>query len=128
MCAPVTRVVLPLGNWNKSGLPLSESNAVYGSRDGRQRFNQRISLEHTDGHSIKGGNYNSKVTSCKHEDIDHIGQYRGMTKDQVEAAASPLLEVSRGNTESATPSSTRRRRPRVDIDRSSSPTPVRYRR
>ena len=114
-----------LGNWNQSGLPLGESNASYGSRDILGRFNRRISLEHADGHRVEGGNYNSKATACKQEGIDHIGQYRGMTQEQVEAAVSPLREAPRGNTESATPSSTRRRRPRVDIDRSASPTPVR---
>lgn len=44
---------------------------------------------------MRGGRYDRLRTVCTHEDIDYIDKYRGMTKEQVDAAIMPLLRLVR---------------------------------
>ncbi len=55
---------IPLGTWNQSGLRAELANAVYGSRDIKNRINRRISKESVTGRVVTGGNYNHKKTAC----------------------------------------------------------------
>ena len=80
-----------LGTWNLSGLPRAASNAVYASRDVRGRINRRVSKETYTGTVVLGGNYDMKRTACKHEHIDHIAAYQGMSRDEVNAMVSGQL-------------------------------------
>ena len=83
-----------LGTWNKSGLPVDQANAVYGSRDKQNRIMRRISKESPAGVVCQGGHYNSGKTACKHEDIDYLTGFQGMSKEEVDAHIKPLLEPS----------------------------------
>ena len=95
-----------LGTWINSGLPAANSNAVYGSRDRKDRINRRISKEDNYGRVVIGGRYDHKRTACSHADINYIPKYQGMSKEQVDAAIMPLLRAA------------------TDADRNVSPTPA----
>lgn len=82
-----------LGTWKQSGPTASGRNAVYGSRDRKNRINRRISKEDDQGNVIRGGNFDTKKYACKPETIDYIERYRGMTRKQVGAAIKPLLDA-----------------------------------
>lgn len=82
---------LLLGTWKLSGLPADSANAVYGSRDKKNRINRRISKQSPSGAVVSGGNYNNKKTACKHQDVDYLPQYQGMTDEQVKSHIMPLL-------------------------------------
>ena len=73
-----------LGSWNRSGLHAMESNAVYGSSDGRGRVNRRISKEDNNGRVVVGGNYDSKRTACSHGDINYAGRFAGQSKEAID--------------------------------------------
>lgn len=87
---------------------------MYGSRDLKNRINRRVSKETPDGMVVVGGNYNHKKTACKHDDIDYLPAYQGMTNDQVNSHIKPLLAAGLGAyvdpgvpTETQTPSNRR---------------------
>ena len=81
-----------LGTWRLSGLPASQANAVYGSRDKKNRINRRISKQSPSGAIFTaGGNYNSGKTPCRHEDIDYLEKYQVMSKEEVDAVIMSLL-------------------------------------
>ncbi|KAL8688232.1 MAG: hypothetical protein Q9218_005805 [Villophora microphyllina] len=75
-----------LGTWRKSGLRARYSNAVYGSQDAKGRINRRISKEDAHGSVVHHGAYDCRRTACSHHDIDYVGNYRNMTKEEVDAA------------------------------------------
>lgn len=85
-----------LGTWKLSGLHAVNSNVVYGSRDKLNRINRRISKESPTGNLTVGGNYNFKKTACRHEDIDYLDEYKGMTDDEVKSHIMPLLIAGGG--------------------------------
>ncbi len=85
-----------LGVWNKSGLPAGVANAVYGSRDVKDRINRRIAKVDVAGTVVLGGNFDVRKTACKHEDIAYIPKYIGMTKEEVDAVIMPLLRAADG--------------------------------
>lgn len=80
-----------VGTWKRSGLHAASSNAVYASRDIKNRINRRISKEDGTGKVVHGGNFDVRVTACKHEDIDYIQRFSGMTKEEVDSWVMPLL-------------------------------------
>ncbi len=82
-----------LGTWKQSGPTASGRNAVYGSRDRKNRINRWISKEDDQGNVIRGGNFDTKKNACKPENIDYIERYRGMTRKQVGAAIKPLIDA-----------------------------------
>ena len=87
---------LLLGTWKGSGLHADRANAVYGSRDVKNRINRRISKESPLGRVVVSGNYNHKKTACKHKDIDYLPKYQGMTNDEVNLYIMPLLAAGGG--------------------------------
>ena len=80
-----------LETWKGSELSAVTSNAVYGSRDVRNRINRRISKESPDGRVMMNNNYNRLKTACKHEKVDYVTRFRGMTDDEVKAHIMSLL-------------------------------------
>lgn len=83
-----------LGTWTESGLHASASvNAVYGSRDRHNRINRRIAKVDIAGRTVLGGNYHVRRTACKHENIDYLAAFRGMSKQEVDAHIQPLLDA-----------------------------------
>ena len=80
-----------LGTWNGSGLSAVTSNAVYGSRDRRDRIKRQISKENNSGEVIRGGRYLTTATACRREDIEYIARFQGMSKAEVDAAIQPFL-------------------------------------
>lgn len=66
-------------------------NAVYGSVDCRGHVNCRISKTTHRGEAIVGGNYNARQTACRHEAIDYIPMFDGLTAEQVNARLKPML-------------------------------------
>ena len=87
---------LLLGTWKASGLQADEANAVYWSRDVKNRINRRISKESPLGRVVMGGNFNNKKTACKHADIDYLPEYQGMTNEEVNSHIMPLLVAGGG--------------------------------
>lgn len=85
-----------LGTWKHSGLHADNANAVYGSRDIKNRINRRISKESPLGRVVTGGNYNHKKTACRHDNIDYLPQFQGMTADEVNSHIRPLLAAGGG--------------------------------
>lgn len=69
------------------------ANAVYGSRDRRDHINRRISKESQHGEVVLGGAYETRRTACRHDDIDYIPRYQGMSAEEVNAAIMPLLRA-----------------------------------
>lgn len=45
---------------------------------------------------VHGGNYNNKKTACKHEDVNYIAAYQGMTDKEVKSHIMPLLAPGDG--------------------------------
>ena len=83
-----------LGTWTESGLHASASvNAVYGSRDIKNRINRRVAKVDIAGRTVLGGNYHVKKTACKHEHINYLSTFRGMSKQEVDAHIQPLLDA-----------------------------------
>lgn len=82
-----------LGISRLSGLSIDRSNVVYGSRDRRDRINLRISNERTNRTVTEEGNYDRRRTACSHYNIDNIDRYRGLSKEQVDAAIMPILRA-----------------------------------
>ena len=95
-----------LGIWRLAGLPASASNAVYGSRDRRDRINRRISKKDAAGNVVLNGNYDIKKTTCSHANIHYIDKYQGLSKEQVNAAIIPFLRAKK---RSAFPTPAKRR-------------------
>ncbi|KAI4208824.1 MAG: hypothetical protein LQ351_008165 [Letrouitia transgressa] len=84
-----------LGTWKNSGLPPARSHAVYGSRDAKDRINRRISKVGLDGEVIMGINFfDAYKTACKHEDIDYVEKFYGMSKEEVDSIIMPLLKAA----------------------------------
>lgn len=83
-----------LGTWSKSGLHADQSNAVYGSRDIKDRINRRIAKVDMAGSVVLGGRYDVKRTACSHGDINYVVRYRGMSKDEVDSVIMPLLRAA----------------------------------
>ena len=83
-----------LGTWAKSGLHAGASNAVYGSRDKHDRINRRIAKVDVAGRVVLLGSFDVKRTACKHEDIDYIPKYQGLTKQEVDSLIMPLLRAA----------------------------------
>lgn len=82
-----------MGTWSLSGLPLHRSNAVYASRDRRNRVNRRVSKEDNMGNIITGGNYDALRTACRHENITYIARFRNKTKEEVDAMIGTTLQA-----------------------------------
>ena len=74
-----------LNIWNKSGLVSNVSNAVYASRNWRDRINRRVSKKTYVKTVMQKSNYDTKRIACKHANIDHIFAYQEMTKKQMNA-------------------------------------------
>lgn len=55
---------------------------------------------------VQDGNYDRKKTACGHADIEYVNRYRGLSKEQVDAAIMPLLRPSSA---SPTPATARQR-------------------
>lgn len=85
-----------LGTRSGSELSGSQSNAVYGSKDRLGRINRRISKEDNAGNVITAGNFDPRVTACKHEDIRYIQRLQGLTRSQVDSMINPMLVVGGG--------------------------------
>ena len=81
-----------LGVWKRAG-PVTAKNAVYGSRDVRNRINRRISKLDLHGTVVLGGNFDVRRTSCSHEEIDYLPAFHGMTREQVNSHIMPLLDA-----------------------------------
>ena len=82
------------GNWVRSGLYAGQSsNAVYGFRDILNRINRKIAKMDVAGRIVLGGIYNVKKIFCKHDDIEYLPIFRGMTKQKVNAHIQPLLDA-----------------------------------
>ncbi|KAL8688233.1 MAG: hypothetical protein Q9218_005806 [Villophora microphyllina] len=79
-----------LGSWKNSGLH-ANANAVYGSRDVRNRINRRIAKVSVAGTVVVGGNYDTRRTACSHEDIAYLPTFAGMSKAEVDSHIMPLL-------------------------------------
>ena len=69
--------------------------AVYGSRDVKNRINRRISKETPGGRVVAGGNYSHLKTACKHEQVDYVARFQGMTDEKVKSHIMPLLAPER---------------------------------
>jgi hypothetical protein len=79
-------------------------NAVYGSRDRRDRINRRVSKEDEFGHVVLGGNFDVRRTACRHEHINYIPRYQGMSKEEVDAVIMPLLRAAAVESDDESPS------------------------
>jgi len=81
-----------LGTWKHAGLPAgTPANAVYGSRDKKNRINRRVVKVDSSGTMVLGGHYDVKKTSCSHKNIDYLPQFAGMSKGEVDSHIMPLL-------------------------------------
>lgn len=76
-----------LGTWKRSGLHPAISNAVYSSHDRRGHINRRISKERHNGQVVIDGNFDTRKTACRHENINYIAKCRGMSRLEVGCSA-----------------------------------------
>ena len=80
-----------LGIWKYSGLHADLANAVYASRDRRNRINRRITKVSTSMLPSNSTFYDSKKTACSHKDIDYLPEYQGLSEAEVNSHIMPLL-------------------------------------
>ena len=83
--------------WKQSGLPASNSNAVYENRDKKNRINRKIFKETFDGIVVLSGNYNRLKTVCKHEDVDYLIKYQNLIDEEVRVLIIPFLIIASGD-------------------------------
>lgn len=81
-----------MDTWRGSGLPATQANAVYGSRDRRNRINRRVSKATNEGTVVTGGAYDAYRTSVRHDEIEYVPRYQGMSAEEVNAAIMSLLK------------------------------------
>ena len=55
-----------------------------------------ILKETADGRVVVGGNFNHRKTACKHEEVDYVPRFQGMTEEEVRSHIMPLLISGRG--------------------------------
>ena len=82
-----------LGTWKRSGVHAAHANAVYGSRDVRNRINRRIAKVDMGDVVVQDGAYDIKKTACSHTDIEYLPRFAGMTKSEVDSLIQPLLQA-----------------------------------
>ena len=85
---------------------------LYGSGEDKKKPGEnRIDEEYDsiddngDGES-SDRNYNHKKTACKHEEVDYLPRYQGMTDEEVRSHIMPLLAAKDDNDDVPTPSCT----------------------
>ena len=76
-------------------------NAVYGSFDALDRLSLRISKQNIAGEVVLGGAFNAQATACKYENVLLLGEFSGLTEDQVKAKLARRLTATPWNDEAS---------------------------